>query len=112
MDLNQKEDQKHMAKRSVVGRNKRRRTLSTRLWKKRVELRKKSINPKLSTEERFDAQLKLQKMARNTSPCRVVNRCYVTGRPRGYIRKFGLSRIVFREQASRGLIPGVIKASW
>ena len=54
----------------------------------------------------------LQKLPRNASPVRLHNRCNLTGRPKGYIRQFGLSRIAFREMASQGLIPGVTKASW
>ena len=101
-----------MAKRNVIGRNKRRIALSTKLWKTRVQLRKQSLDPNLSEEDRFKSYLKLQKMPRNSSPFRVVRRCHKTGRSRGYLRKFGLSRICFRELASMGQIPGVIKASW
>lgn len=101
-----------MAKRSVIGRNKRREALSGRLWKKRIEYRKKSLDLNLSEDERYQFQMKLQKMSRNTSPHRVVRRCYLTGRPRGCLRKFGLSRIVFRTLASQGEIPGVTKSSW
>lgn len=54
----------------------------------------------------------LQKLPRNSSPSRLHNRCMLTGRPRGYMRQFGISRIMFREMASKGLIPGVKKASW
>lgn len=78
----------------------------------RAELRKKVSDLKLSEEERYEAHLKLQKLPRDTSRCRVITRCFVTGRPRGNLRKFGLSRIAFREMALKGLLPGVTKASW
>jgi small subunit ribosomal protein S14 len=78
----------------------------------RVELRKTIKNPKTSPEQRYEAQLKLAKLPRNASDMRVRNRCKVSGRPRAYIRKFQMSRLAFRQYASRGLLPGVIKASW
>jgi small subunit ribosomal protein S14 len=64
---------------------------------------------KLKEEGDYEA---LQKLPRNSSPIRTRNRCSITGRPRGYMRQFGLSRIQFREMASQGLIPGIKKASW
>ena len=63
-------------------------------------------------EEAYAAAQNLQKIPRNANPIRLHNRCKITGRPKGYIRLFGLSRIQFREMASSGLIPGVKKASW
>jgi small subunit ribosomal protein S14 len=63
-------------------------------------------------EERFEATLKLAELPRNTSKVRIRNRCSMTGRPRGYYRKFGLSRITLRDLASEGQIPGVVKSSW
>lgn len=101
-----------MAKLSSINKNNRRRALSTKHYKARKELRAQSIDPKLSDDVRQAAFLKLQKMPRNGSPIRVVNRCLITGRPRGNLRKFGLSRIKFRELALTGKIPGVTKASW
>ncbi len=62
--------------------------------------------------EAFEAAQKLQSIPRNANPIRLHNRCKITGRPKGYIRQFGISRIQFREMASQGLIPGVRKASW
>ncbi len=62
--------------------------------------------------EAFEAAQKLQSIPRNANPIRLHNRCKITGRPKGYIRLFGISRIQFREMASNGLIPGVKKASW
>lgn len=69
-------------------------------------------NQKLSSEDRYEARLKLQKLPRNASPVRLRNRCALTGRPRGVYRKFGLGRSKLRDIAMRGEIPGVIKASW
>ena len=66
----------------------------------------------ISTEERFEARLKLAQLPRNSSKNRIRNRCLLTGRPRGVYRKFGLSRIAFRELASDGKLPGVVKSSW
>ena len=77
---------------------------------KRAEL-KKIVNTG-DPVEAFEAAQKLQKIPRNANPIRLHNRCKITGRPKGYIRQFGLSRIQFREMASQGLIPGVKKASW
>ena len=101
-----------MAKKSSVAKNEKRKQLSQNYYAYRKELRRKVANAQLSEDERFDAHMKLQKLPRNTSSCRVVNRCYITGRPRGYLRKFGLSRIAVRELALKGHLSGVTKASW
>lgn len=101
-----------MAKLSSVLKNNRRRALATKHYKARKELRALSLDPKLSDEDKAAAFLKLQKMPRDGSPSRVVNRCLITGRPRGNLKKFGLCRIKFRELALTGKIPGVTKASW
>lgn len=89
-----------MAKRSVLARNEKRRKLHDKYAKKRAELKAKGD---------FEA---LQKLPRNSSPSRIKNRCNITGRGRGYLRDFGLSRIKFRELASEGEVPGVRKSSW
>ena len=86
--------------------------MADRSWQVRKALRAQMVDPKLSPQERWEAQVKLQKMPRDTSPIRTVNRCFLTGRPRGYLRKFGLSRIAVRELAYKGQLPGVTKASW
>ena len=101
-----------MAKKSSIlkNNNKKAKALKYRLYRK--ELREKVSDLSLEPEERLAAQLKLQKLPRNTSLIRHVNRCYLTGRPRGFLRKFGLSRIAVRDLASNGKLPGVIKASW
>ena len=101
-----------MAKTSAVAKNNRRRKMSEKGEAKRADLRAIIIDESKSDEERDMAMVKLQKMPRDTSRCRVRNRCEVTGRPRAYYRDFKLSRISFRELAHRGMIPGVTKASW
>src|SRR5581483_12495786 len=101
-----------MAKKSVVARQKKREVLLKRHWDKRQELKKRAIDMKLSEEEREAARIALNKMPRNTSAVRLRNRCQLTGRPRGYYRKFKVSRLCFREMALFGLIPGLTKSSW
>lgn len=101
-----------MAKKSSVEKQKRRERLVKLKWDKRQELKKKIYNMNLSDEEREEARIALNKMPRDSSPIRLRNRCQLTGRPRGYLRKFKLSRLTFREMASIGLLPGVTKASW
>jgi len=101
-----------MAKKSAIQRNLKRVRLVEKYQAKRTELKKKLLDPDLSDEEFFKAQKQLSKLPRNSSPIRVRNRCAVTGRPRAYIRKFGLSRLTFRELAVEGKIPGVTKSSW
>ena len=101
-----------MAKKSKIVNNKHKIKLSNRLYNKRKDLLDKIKNPELSYAEKQDLRLKLEKLPKNSNRIRVRNRCNVTGRPRGVYRKFGLSRITFRELALKGLIPGVSKASW
>lgn len=101
-----------MAKLSSVNKNERRKAMAAKLGPYRTELRKKANNPNLPDEERAAARLKLAKLPRDTSPIRSTNRCSITGRPRGNYRKFGLSRMMFRTLAHRGMLPGVTKASW
>lgn len=79
---------------------------------KRAELKKIIGNPHFSHEQQDEAVVKLQKLPRDASPCRIRNRCRVTGRPHGFYRKFGLGRNKLREYAMSGLIPGLVKASW
>lgn len=101
-----------MAKKSMIERDKRRRALVAKYAVKRAELRDMVKNRKLSEESRYEAMLVLQKLPRDSSQVRVRNRCQLTGRPRGYYRKFGLSRSKLREVMMRGEAPGVVKASW
>ncbi len=101
-----------MAKKSAIEKNKRRMRLVEKYASKRAELKAIIKDRSRDPEERFEAMLKLAKLPRNSSPVRVRNRCMLTGRPRGYYRRFGLSRIALRELASEGKLPGVVKASW
>jgi small subunit ribosomal protein S14 len=101
-----------MAKKSSVEKQKRRERTVKLKWNKREELKTRANDMRLSDEERHEARLALNKMPRDSSPIRLRNRCQLTGRPRGFLRKFKLSRLTFREMASMGLIPGVTKASW
>ena len=101
-----------MAKKSAIAKQKRREELVKRNWDKRQALKKTIKSPLSTDEEVYHAVETLNRMSPNTSAVRLRNRCQLTGRPRGNYRKFGVSRIVFRELASRGLIPGVTKASW
>lgn len=101
-----------MARKASIQKNNDKKALSTKYWKHRKDLREKAVNLSLSDEERTAARNKLQALPRNTSPYRVTTRCELTGRPRGNYRKFGLSRIAFRQLALDGKLPGVTKASW
>lgn len=101
-----------MAKLSTVIKAERKKKMFLKLGSKRAELRKAAVNENLTDEERDLAFRKLQKMPRSSSVVRVRNRCALTGRGRGCYRKFGISRIKFRELANEGMIPGVTKASW
>lgn len=101
-----------MAKISKIVRNEQRKEMVARNAAKRATLKALINNPKTSPEDVDAAVLKLAKMPRNSSPVRVRNRCSQTGRPRGFLRKFGMSRIGLRELALRGQIPGVTKSSW
>ena len=101
-----------MAKKSLIEREKRRAEKVAAGWVKRAQLRELAKDLTVSDEERMEAQIKLNKMPRDSSYIRRRNRCQLTGRPRGYLRKFKLSRLCFRELANSGNIPGVVKASW
>jgi len=101
-----------MAKQSVINRNDKRRETVKKFAARRKVLQDAVNNQSLSSEDRYEARLKLQKLPRDASPVRVRNRCALTGRPRGVFRKFGLARGKLRDIAMRGEIPGVIKASW
>ncbi|MDD7303902.1 MAG: 30S ribosomal protein S14 [Bacteroidaceae bacterium] len=99
-----------MAKESMKAREVKRAKMVAKYAAKRAEL-KKIVNSG-DPVEAFEAAQKLQAIPRNANPIRLHNRCKITGRPKGYMRLFGISRIQFREMASNGLIPGVKKASW
>lgn len=96
----------------AIAKNKKRKALVDKYKAKRDELRKMVKNEKLAPEVRDEAMKTLTELPRNSSATRIRNRCVLTGRPRGYYRKFGLSRIALRDMALRGELPGVIKASW
>ena len=101
-----------MAKQSMKAREFKRAQLVAKFAAKRHDLKDLIANPATSDEDRWAAVLKLQTLPRDSSPSRQRNRCRVTGRPHGYLRKFGMSRIKVREAAMRGEIPGLRKASW
>jgi small subunit ribosomal protein S14 len=101
-----------MAKVSSIEKNNRRRRMVKKYQARRAKLKAIIMNRELPAEERFAATLKLAEMPRNSARNRVRNRCELTGRPRGYYRKFRLSRIALRDLASVGMIPGLVKASW
>jgi small subunit ribosomal protein S14 len=101
-----------MAKQSSMNKNKRRRAMVAQYAGKRAKLKELARDRSKPVEERFAAQLKLAQLPRNSSATRIRNRCSLSGRPRAYIGKFGVSRITFRELALSGKIPGVTKSSW
>ncbi len=101
-----------MAKISKVVKNEKRKKMVVQYAERRLAFKKTINNPDSTPEQVDEAQMKLQKLPRNSSPIRVRNRCSQTGRSRGYLRKFGISRIALRELALEGQIPGVVKSSW
>ena len=101
-----------MAKLSLINRDEKRRNLVKKYARKREALVAIIDNSRMSDEDRYAARLKLQQLPRNANPTRLRSRCAMTGRPRGFFRKFGLSRSKLREFAMRGEIPGIVKASW
>ena len=101
-----------MAKTRAIQRNLKRIKLSKKYLKKRTALKKIIKNRELPLADRFAAQLKLNKLPKNSAKIRVVNRCEITGRPHGVYRKLRISRIALREMASSGKIPGMTKSSW
>lgn len=100
-----------MAKKSMVEREKKRQKLVEKYAKKRDDL-KEQFAAATNQQERLAIHRQIQQLPRNSAPVRHRNRCWVTGRPRGYYRDFGLSRHVLREMAHQGLLPGVVKSSW
>jgi small subunit ribosomal protein S14 len=100
-----------MAKTSSIVKNERRKLMVVRYQERRASLKGIASDLQTSNQERAFARVKLAKLPKNSHPNRVRNRCSITGRPRGYIRYFGLSRLAFRELALKGLLPGVRKAS-
>jgi len=101
-----------MPKTSAIERNRKRVRLADKFAAKRAELKAVLANPATTDDDFYAAQKKLQKLPRNSSRIRVRNRCSLSGRPRGFNRKYGVSRITVRELALSGKIPGVTKSSW
>ena len=101
-----------MAKKSAIQKNLKRAKLVKSNLSKRLKLKMICSDKSISMEERFEAQMKLAQCPRNGAKIRIRNRCLITGRPRGYYRKFKMSRIAFRELASTGQVPGILKSSW
>jgi small subunit ribosomal protein S14 len=101
-----------MAKLSMIEREKKRAKTVAKYADKRATLKATIANPKTSNEDRWTAQVQLQKLPRDASPVRKQTRCRLTGRPHAVYRKFGLSRIKLREHAMKGDVPGLVKASW
>ncbi|MBN8941470.1 MAG: 30S ribosomal protein S14 [Rhizobiales bacterium] len=101
-----------MAKTSSIEKNNHRRALVARDAKKRAALKDVVMNQSLPIEERFAATVKLASLPRNGAKVRIKNRCEVTGRPRAFYRKLGMSRVALRELGNKGLVPGLVKSSW
>ncbi len=101
-----------MAKKSAIERNDKRQRMAKRYAAKRETLKAIARDQERPIEERFEAQLKLSELPRNSAPTRYRNRCGITGRPRGFYRKLRMSRIALRDFASQGLVPGMVKSSW
>ena len=101
-----------MAKKSMIAREAKRERMVQKYAAKRAELKAVISNPTASDDEKWDAQIKLQKLPRDSSPVRQQRRCQVTGHPHGVYRKFGLSRNILRQAAMRGDVPGLVKSSW
>ncbi|MBM3208374.1 MAG: 30S ribosomal protein S14 [Chlamydiae bacterium] len=101
-----------MAKLSSIAKQKKRERMVSLKWEKRQQLKQIIQNLNTSDEDRVKAVADLDKLPKNSSPVRLRNRCQMTGRSRGFLRKFKLSRLCFREMANAGMIPGVVKASW
>jgi small subunit ribosomal protein S14 len=101
-----------MAKKSSIEKNARRTKMAKSVAPRRARLKALARDRDANPEDRFEAQLKLARLPRNSSATRIRNRCELSGRPRGFYRKFRLSRIAVRELASSGQIPGMVKSSW
>ena len=101
-----------MAKKSMIAREKKRTKIAAKYAVKRATLKATLVNTKASDEDKWEAQVSLQKLPRDASPIRQRRRCQITGRPHGVYRKFGLCRNKLREAAMRGDVPGLVKSSW
>ncbi|PWG59665.1 30S ribosomal protein S14 [Bifidobacterium catulorum] len=101
-----------MAKTSKIARQRQRERIVAKYAERRAELKKASVDPHISEAERESAMKALHALPRNASPTRLRNRDSIDGRPRGYLRRFGVSRVRMRELAHAGNLPGVTKSSW
>lgn len=101
-----------MAKKSSVEKQNKRTRIVAKYWDRRQELKAKILDLKTDEDDRLEAINKLNQLPKNSSKIRLRNRCQLTGRCRGYLRKFKVSRLCFREMALNALIPGIVKASW
>jgi small subunit ribosomal protein S14 len=101
-----------MAKKSSIAKQKKRERMVKKAWEKRQALKETILDMNKNIEDRLAAVDALNKLPKNSSPIRLRNRCQFTGRSRGFLRKFKLSRLCFRELAHQGMIPGIVKASW
>ena len=101
-----------MAKKSSIEKNNHRKALVKLYAGKRTALLGVANDEARPMEERFEARLKLAELPRNSAPTRIRNRCEMTGRPRAFYRKLGVSRVALRDLGSKGLIPGLVKSSW
>ena len=101
-----------MAKKSMIAREAKRTQLVAKYAAQRAELKQIINNVSSGDDEKWEAQIKLQKLPRDSSPVRQRRRCQITGRPHGVYRKFGLSRNILRQAAMRGDVPGLVKSSW
>ena len=101
-----------MAKKSMVARNNKRARMAENQKARGAELREQLKDPKLGYEEKQEVMFKLQSLPRNGAKVRVLNRCQISGRPKAVYRKFKVSRLVLRELAHKGMVPGMRKASW
>lgn len=101
-----------MAKKSMIERDKKRRTLVAKHAARRAAIKEQFKDENLSLADRVRLSMKLAKMPRNSSATRIRNRCQLTGRPRGYYRKLKVSRIALRDLGGKGQIPGLVKSSW
>ncbi len=101
-----------MARKGSIAKEKRRERMVKLKWNRRQELKEIVKDLTKSDEERLAAMISLNKLPKNSSPTRLRNRCQFTGRARGFLRKFKMSRLCFRELANQGFIPGIVKASW
>lgn len=101
-----------MAKKSKIAKNEQRKVIVARYAERRLQLKKQLVDPNGTDETREEARVALQKLPRDASPVRVRGRDSIDGRPRGFLSKYGVSRVRFREMAHKGELPGITKSSW